>query len=110
MAIRPSSAGPAGDAVKSRSDSGRTASFTGPGTAPRGGSVSSTPPTRTRSTPFRVVSSASTRFESPTKSATKRLTGASYSSRGVPLWAIAAWSITMMRSETASASCWSCVT
>ena len=76
--MRPSSAGPPGGAGERTSDSGRIATFTGPGVAPRCGSRSSTPPTRTcPATPFRVVSSASTRFESPTKSATKRLTGAS---------------------------------
>ena len=44
------------------------------------------------------------------KSATKRSRGASYSSRGAPIWAMRAFDMTMIRSETASASCWSCVT
>ena len=44
------------------------------------------------------------------KSATKWLFGRSYNERGVPSWAMRAVFITMIRSETASASSWSCVT
>ena len=60
--------------IRQPGDSGRTATLTGPSPAPRCGRRSSIPPTRTwPATPFRDVSSASTRFESPTKSATNRL-------------------------------------
>ena len=51
-----------------------------------------------------------TRLASPMKSATNRLAGSRYSSPGVPCWAITAWSMTMIASDTASASSWSWVT
>jgi iron(III) transport system ATP-binding protein len=48
--------------------------------------------------------------EEAQKRAEATLAGASYSSRGAPICAMMPWFITMILSDTASASLWSCVT